>query len=89
MSSMTRLTASKAQEEFADTLDRVVREGERVVVRKGKRDVAAIVPVEDLELIEAIEDHLDHKAARKAVAEAEAKGEKPIPLEEARKLIEL
>ena len=86
---MTRLTASKAQEEFADTLDRVVREGERVVVRKGKRDVAAIVPVEDLELIEAIEDHLDYKAAREAVAEAEAKGEKPIPLEEARRLIEL
>ena len=50
---MTRLTASKAQEEFADTLDRVI-EGERVVVRKGKRDVAAIVPMEDLELIEAI-----------------------------------
>ena len=85
---MTRLTASKAQEEFADTLDRVV-EGERVVVRKGKRDVAAIVPMEDLELIEAIEDYLDHKAAREAMADAEAKGEKPIPLEEARKLIEL
>ena len=44
-----------------------------VVERRGK-GVAAIVPVGDLEFLEALEDRLDLEAARAALKEAEKKG---------------
>lgn len=66
---MTRMQASKARDEFSDTLNRVAYTGERVVLRRHGKDVAAIVPIEDLEMIEAIEDRLDVEAAKKALKE--------------------
>lgn len=66
---MTRLPASKARQEFSDTLNRVVYRGERIVlVRRGK-DLAAIVPIDDLELIRELEDRIDLRRARKALKE--------------------
>ncbi len=66
---MVRMTAAKAREQFSSTLDRVAKKGERVVLeRKGKR-VAALVPLEDLELIERLEDEIDVREARKALAD--------------------
>jgi len=85
---MTRLAASKAHEAFADTLERV-SEGERIVLRKGNKDVAALVPVADLKRLEELEDRFDVEAARKAVAEAKRKGEEPIPWKKARRQLGL
>ena len=66
---MTRLPASKARQAFADTLNRVVYRGERIVlVRRGK-DLAAIVPIDDLDLIRELEDRIDLRRARKALKE--------------------
>jgi len=66
---MVRMKAAKAREQFSSTLDRVAKNGERVVLeRKGKR-VAALVPLEDLELIERLEDEIDVREARKALAD--------------------
>jgi prevent-host-death family protein len=66
---VTQLPASKAREQFADIINRVSYRGERVVLeRRGKR-VAALVPVQDLDLLEALEDRLDVEAARAALAE--------------------
>ncbi len=66
---MTRMPASKARDEFAETLNRVAFKGERVLLRRHGKDVAAIVPVEDLQLLEDIEDRMDIEAARKALKE--------------------
>lgn len=66
---MTRLRASKARQEFADTLNRVVYGGERIVLARRGRDLAAIVPMNDLALIRAIEDRIDLQKARKALRE--------------------
>jgi hypothetical protein len=41
--------------------------------------MAAIVPAEDLDLLEAMEDRIDADDARKVLADMKAKGEKPIP----------
>jgi prevent-host-death family protein len=66
---VTPLPASKAREQFADIINRVSYRGERLVLeRRGKR-VAALVPVQDLDLLEALEDRLDVAAARAALAE--------------------
>ena len=66
---MTRLDATKARDEFSDTLNRVAYTGERIVLRRRGKDIAAIVSVEDLKLLEGLEDRLDLEAARKALRE--------------------
>ena len=55
--------------------------GERILLRRRGRDLAAIVPMEDLALIEKIEDATDVREARKALARMRRTGKKPVPLE--------
>jgi prevent-host-death family protein len=64
---MVRLKASEARQDFADTLNRVAYRGERVVLQKHGKDVAAIVPIEDLKFLDELESRLDIEAARKAL----------------------
>ena len=64
---MVRIAASEAREDFAETINRVVYRGERVVLHRRGKNLAAIVPIADLELLEAIEDSIDVEAARKAL----------------------
>lgn len=56
---------------------RVTEERERVVVSFGGARAAALVPLEDLEILERIEDEIDLAAAREALAEVEAEGAVP------------
>jgi prevent-host-death family protein len=86
---MTKLAASQAREAFSDTLNRVAYRGERIVLRRRGKDLAAIIPMEDLKLIEEREDEIDVREARKALAEMKRKGEKPMPYEIARKRLGL
>ena len=64
---MTCLNSSKIRNEFAAVLNRVVRRGERIVVRRSGKDVAALVSLEDLDILRKIEDRLDNEAADKAL----------------------
>jgi len=66
---MTRLTASRVREHFSDTLNRVAYRKERIVLRRRGKDLAAVVPIEDLAFLEDVEDRLDLEAARKALKE--------------------
>jgi len=66
---MVRMTASQARKELAETINQVAYRGERVVLHRRGKDLAAIVPLADLELVEAIEDRIDVEAARKALKE--------------------
>ncbi len=81
---MTHIEASRACRDFADTLERVSLGKEQIVLQSQGHDVAVLVPVEDLSLLERLEDMADVKAAETAEAEAVANGETPIPWEEAR-----
>jgi hypothetical protein len=56
-----------------------------VLTKRGK-DVGAIVSIEDLKLLEALEDQLDVDLARKAIAEA---GEERIPYQNLREKLGL
>lgn len=64
---------------MADALNRVAYQGERIVLERRGKGVAAIVPMDDLALLEALEDGADVKAAKKALAEMKRKGSKPVP----------
>jgi prevent-host-death family protein len=64
-----KLTASAARQNFSDIVNRVAYGGERIVVHRRKKPVAAVVPIEDLEFLEKLEDEIDIKAAREAMKE--------------------
>lgn len=66
---MVRIAANEARKEFAEVLNRVACKGERIILQRRGKDVAALVPLEDLQLIEALEDEVDLEEARKALAE--------------------
>jgi len=66
---MTRIAASEARTDFADIVNKVAFGGERITLHRHGKDVAAIVPVEDLLLLEALEDKMDLDAARAALKE--------------------
>lgn len=66
---MARIAASEARENFATILNEVAFGGERIRLHRHGKDVAAVVPIEDVELLEALEDEMDLDAARKALAE--------------------
>ena len=70
---------------LADALNRVAYTGERIVLERHGKGVAAMVSMEDLALLEMIEDKEDAKAARRAIAEMKRKGEKPVPWADVKK----
>ena len=63
---MTTIPISEAREHLADLGNRVSLRGERVVVERRGKNLFALVPVEDLELLERLEDRLDLDAIRAA-----------------------
>jgi prevent-host-death family protein len=75
---MAHLPASKAREDFADTINRVAFGKERVVLRRRGKEVAAVVPMADLRLLEELEDRIDLVDARAALAETKKKGARPL-----------
>jgi len=63
------------RDQTADLVNRVIYGGERVILKRRGKGVAALVSLDDLALLEAREDAADVKAARKARKE---KGAVPL-----------
>jgi prevent-host-death family protein len=63
------LSATEAREHFSEVVNRVRYGRERILLGRHGNEQAAIVPVEDLRLIEQLEDALDLSAAREALRE--------------------
>lgn len=75
---MAHVAASKVRQDFADTLNRVAYGKQRVVLERRGKEIAAVIPIEDLRLLEALEDRIDLADARTALAEAKKKGTKSL-----------
>lgn len=78
---MSRAASPKSSNRIDGTLDRL-RQGQRIVLKKGRRAVAAVVSMEDLRQLEKLEDQMDVAIARKRLADP---NEVPIPYERIRK----
>lgn len=74
---MISFTTMDARKHFADLLNRASYRKERIIISRRGKGVAGLVPVEDIELLERLEDEYDIAAARKALAEAGEKGTMP------------
>ena len=86
---MTRLAASKVRESFSDTLNHAAYRREGIVLRRRGKDLVAIVPIEDLALIERIEDEIDVRRARRALAQMKKQGKKPVLLSQLKRDLRL
>jgi prevent-host-death family protein len=64
---MTTLAATELRTRGSEAINRVTYAGDRVLLQRHGRNVAAIVSIEDLELLQALEDRIDLTAARKAL----------------------
>jgi len=62
-----RLDSTQARAAFAEAVNRVNFAGERTIICRHGKAVAAVVSVEDLETIEALEDRLDLDEAREVM----------------------
>ncbi|HKS16642.1 MAG TPA: type II toxin-antitoxin system prevent-host-death family antitoxin [Planctomycetota bacterium] len=67
----------RARRGLADLINKASYAKERILLGRRGKAVAAIVPLEDVRLLEALEDRIDIAAARKALREA--RGKKLIP----------
>ncbi len=71
-----RISAAKAREEFSDLVSRAAFGKERHVVTRRGKAVVAMVPIEDLEMLEELEDRIDVVVGLQALAEAQEQGTK-------------
>ena len=74
---MSSMSLMKARDRLSALVKRAASEKERVVLTVRGRELAALVPIEDLRLLEELEDRLDLDDARAALAEARKEGTVP------------
>ena len=72
--------ASAARSSFSDMLNRAAYGKERVVVTRRGKALAAIVPLEDMEKLAALEDEIDARTIAKRLASWRRSGRKSTPL---------
>ena len=80
---MISMPISEVREHLADVGNRVNLLGERVIIERRGKQLFALVPVEDVELIEKLEDTIDLESIRKSDSEDS------IPWKQAKKLLGL
>ena len=75
---MSKTSSSTARQNFSDIINRAAYAGERVIVHRRKKPVAAVVPIEDLELLRSYEDKIDREDALRALKEPKGKTSKQL-----------
>ena len=76
----TTVSTSKARDDFAEMINKVAYLGERVVLGRHGKPIAAIIPIDDLAFLEELENRMDVEAAKRALAESDER----IPYEKLR-----
>ncbi len=71
---MAEITTVEARSQFSEVINRAAFGKERVILTRHGKGIVALVPMEDVQLLEVLEDKLDLEEARAALAEAKKKG---------------
>ncbi|MDR3554026.1 MAG: type II toxin-antitoxin system Phd/YefM family antitoxin [Syntrophobacteraceae bacterium] len=72
------IPTAEARKQFSEILNRAAYAKERVVLTRRGKPLAAIVPIEDIEALEAMEDRIDIEEADEVIA----RNEEGIPFDE-------
>jgi len=78
---MVKIPFTKARSGLSGLITKVIMERERVIINRYGHEKVALVPIEDLELLERLEDEADVAAAETSLAES---GER-VPWEQVKK----
>ena len=65
----TTISTADARKNFADIVNKVAYGKEPIVLTRRGQEVAALVSIDELELLQQIEDYIDIEDAKKALAE--------------------
>jgi prevent-host-death family protein len=76
---MVEMSTITARAKFSELVNRAAFGKERVVLTRHGKPVAVMVPLDDLELLERLEDERDAQQGTAALAEWQAGGEPAIP----------
>lgn len=72
---MTTVTSEQVRDQLGEIINRVAYGHERMIVTRHGKKIAALVPIEDMDLLEqmldALEDQLDIPIIKERLAEAE------------------
>lgn len=71
---MAQVNTVNARAQFSDIINRAAFGKERVTLTRRGKEIVAVVPIEDVMLLEALEDKIDLEEARAALAESKKKG---------------
>ncbi|MCK5163613.1 MAG: type II toxin-antitoxin system Phd/YefM family antitoxin [Desulfobacula sp.] len=66
---VTKISTADARKNFADIVNKVAYGKESIVLTRRGQDVAALVSIDELELLQQIEDYIDIEDAKKALQE--------------------
>lgn len=75
---MTTLNVTEARQQWSDIVDHVAHDGERYVLIRNKKHVAAIVSADDAALLDALEDRIDLEEALRRLNS----GAEPVPFDD-------
>ena len=65
----TTISTAEARKNFADVVNKVAYGKESIVLTRRGHEIAALVSIDELELLRQIEDYIDIEDAKKALAE--------------------
>lgn len=65
-----KISTADARKNFADIVNKVAYGKEPIVLTRRGQDVAALVSIDELELLQQIEDHIDIEDAKQALADS-------------------
>ena len=65
----TTISTAEARKNFADIVNKVAYGKEPIVLTRRGKEVAALVSIDEFELLRQIEDYIDIEDAKKALAE--------------------
>ncbi|MCD6184733.1 MAG: type II toxin-antitoxin system Phd/YefM family antitoxin [Deltaproteobacteria bacterium] len=66
---LNTVSTAEARKKFAEIVNKVAYGKEPVVLTRRGEEIAALISMEELELLQLIEDHIDIEDARKAIEE--------------------
>ena len=71
---MGQVNTVDARSQFSEIINRAAFGKERMILTRRGKELVAVVPIEDVKLLEALEDRMDLEEARTALSESKKKG---------------
>ena len=71
---MGQVSTVDARKQISEIINRAAFGKERMILTRRGKELVAVVPIEDLKLLEALEDRIDLEEAKAALSESKKKG---------------